>query len=172
MSCHYSKTKSEASLLFCAPHLSSSEILTSDKRVEAYLLAEMIQFYLTRCCLAIYTHHWHIHTSSKQRARLFPRRTPKTLAYHTPPPPLTCAVATYGEGLSVALVSLNSRIAKEMGTPWQREETEVDMPRNGQPQHPREAPALKLHRKPLFLCFHILLVDSTQVTSKGASKQL
>lgn len=48
----------------------------------------------------------------------------------------------------------------------------MDMPRNDQPQHPGEAQALKLHRKPLFLCFHTLLVDSTQVTSEGASKQL
>lgn len=37
--------------------------LTSFKRVEAYSLAEVIQFYLTRyICPYIYTHHWYIQT--------------------------------------------------------------------------------------------------------------
>lgn len=176
MLCHSSKMISKASVLLCVPHLNSgTQFRTNDIRREggSTLIGRNYPV-LSNEALPRYTYtpHWYIDTSSKQRVRLLLWRIPKTLAYYTFPPPPICTVGTEGEGLSIALLSLNSRIPKEAGTPWKKEETEMDMPRNDQPQHPGEAQALKLHRKPLFLCFHTLLVDSTQVTSEGASKQL
>lgn len=133
-----------------------------------YFLAETIQFYLTRCSLDTYTHHWYLHTSSKQRLGLFPRPIPKPLAHRPSSPPPVCTVGTKGEGLSVALVSLNSRVAKERGAPWKREETEMDVPRNGSLSIPgRHQPLSCTENSGFFafvLCWLTPLKSPTRVT--------
>lgn len=87
----------------------------------------------------IHTHTIDVYRlAGKQRVRLFSHPIPNMPASHTSPPPPRGQAGTNSKGLSVQKQQLL------------RKKEQINVPRDGQPQHPREASALQLHRKPRF----------------------
>lgn len=87
----------------------------------------------------IHTHTIDVYRlAGKQRVRLFSHPIPNMPASHTSPPPPRGQAGTNSKGLSVQKQQLL------------RKKEQINVPRDGQPQHPREASALQLHRKPQF----------------------